>query len=233
MYNPQTYSDFPGDSVTTSQGQAVAVSGNSATFNNLGLLQSEAAEQRTYTVYVQAGTVPNNGSGYTFSENGVYNPAFSPYAGSNPAATPFGSGWYDLGTVTLGSDALDIVDLSSAVTVACPSSAGVTQVALLEQTAVDTYNADGNLVSEVDAAGNTTSYSYNDLGQPAQQADPSNGAIALGPVYDKAGNVATDTDLHGQRHDVPAQRLWRRGERDPARTRHRRGGRRPYDDQCL
>ena len=197
MYNSQTETYFPGDSVTTSQGQAVAVSGNSATFNNLGLLQSEAAEQRTYTVYVLTGTAPNNGSGYTFSENGVYNPAFSPYAGTSPAATPLGSGWYDLGTVTLGSNALDIDDLSSVMTVACPSSAGITQVALLMQTTVDTYNADGNLISEIDAAGNTTSYSYNDLGEAAQQPDPSNTAIELGAVYDKAGNLATSTDLMG------------------------------------
>ena len=62
---------------------------------------------------------------------------------------------------------------------------------------VATYNADGNLTQEEDALGNTTSYTYNNLGQPAQQPDPSNSAIELGPVYDKAGNVASNTDLLG------------------------------------
>ena len=197
MYNSQTETYFPGDSVTTSQGQAVPVSSNSAPFQNLGLLQSEAAEQRVYTVYVQAGTAPTNESAYSVSENGGGTPNFAPWVGTAPAAAFLGAGWYELGTVTLGNDALHIADLSSAVTVACPSSAGVSQVALLQQTAVDTCDADGDLVSEVDAAGSTTSYVYNTLGLPAQQADPSNVGIELGAVYDKVGNVLTDTDLMG------------------------------------
>ena len=62
------------------------------------------------------------------------------------------------------------------------------------------YDADGNLVSETDALGNTTTYAYNALGLPAQQAVTlPNGGIqaALGPLYDKAGNMISNTDLMG------------------------------------
>ena len=58
---------------------------------------------------------------------------------------------------------------------------------------MDTYNADGSLVSEIDPLGNTTNYAYNPLGLPQQQS--ANGGPQLGPTYDKAGNVVADTDL--------------------------------------
>ena len=83
------------------------------------------------------------------------------------------------------------------MTVSYTGSVAIGQVALLQQTSADTYDADGNLVAESDALGNSTTYVYNTLGLPAQQPDPSNNAIPLGAVYDKAGNVLTNTDLMG------------------------------------
>ena len=101
-----------------------------------------------------------------------------------------GSGWYELGTVTLAA-----ADTSSSVTVTY-SGSGVTQVALVSQSWLDTYDADGNLLTDVDALGNTTTYVYNDLGQPAQ-VEVNSEPPELGPVFDKAGNVASTTDLMG------------------------------------
>ncbi len=61
-------------------------------------------------------------------------------------------------------------------------------------TTTDVYDADGELVSAINAMGNTTTYSYDDLGNP--QPVTYNNTI-LGPVYDKDGNVTSDTDLVG------------------------------------
>ena len=177
------------DTLTTLQGATVAVASGSAVFNNLPQAPGLA---RTYVVYVQSSSAPaNNGSGYTITENGTASLTLS-FVGS--ATTPLGlsgSDWYELGTVTLGSG-----DSSSTLTVGYSGSATVSQVALLAQTSAETYDADGNLTSEVDPLGNTTSYAYNDLGLPAQQQVNSSSPL-LGPIYDKAGNVYSDTDLLG------------------------------------
>ena len=172
------------DAVTTLQGQTLAAVSGSATFNNVA--QVPGAE-RTFTIYVQSSTAPVSGD-TTVTDSNSGGPAFS-FSGS--ATTPLGSGWYELGTVTLAA-----ADTSSSVTVTY-SGSGVTQVALVSQSSLDTYDADGNLLTDVDALGNTTTYVYNDLGLPAQQADPSNGSIELGGTYDKAGNMVTNTDLMG------------------------------------
>ena len=136
---------------------------------------------------MQSSTAPVSGD-TTVTDSDSGGPAFS-FSGS--ATTPLGSGWYELGTVTLAA-----ADTSSSLTVTY-SGSGVTQVALVSQSSLDTYDADGNLLTDVDALGNTTTYVYNDLGLPAQQADPSNGSIELGGTYDKAGNMVTNTDLMG------------------------------------
>ena len=171
------------DAVTTLQGQTLAAVSGSATFNNVA--QVPAAE-RTFTIFVQSSTAPVSGE-TTVTDSNSGGPAFS-FSGS--ATTPLGSGWYELGTVTLA-----IGDTSSSVTVTY-SGSGVTQVALVSQSSLDTYDADGNLLTDVDALGNTTTYVYNDLGQPAQ-VEVDSEPPELGPVFDKAGNVASTTDLMG------------------------------------
>ena len=50
----------------------------------------------------------------------------------------------------------------------------------------------GRTLSETDPLGNTTTYSYDALNRPLQQ---SVNGHELGPVYDQAGNVISDTDL--------------------------------------
>jgi len=77
-----------------------------------------------------------------------------------------------------------------------PGSGGaptVSQIALVEQMNTDRYDAFGNLISETDFMGNTTTYVYSSLNLPAQQSV--NSGPMLGPLYDKAGNVLSDTDL--------------------------------------
>ncbi len=59
------------------------------------------------------------------------------------------------------------------------------------------YDADGELASQRDALGNTTTYAYNALGQAAQVADPSDSSILLGPVYNAVGEEVSSTDLLG------------------------------------
>lgn len=170
----------PGDTQTTSQGQAFTTSTNSVTFDNL---PQSPNNNRTYVVYAQSSTAISSGS-YTlsFSDDGTSSSnAFS-------AVTPLGNGWYQVGTLTLGSG-----DPASALTVTL-GSVSVLQIALLEQTSSDTYNSDGNLVSETDALGNTTTYAYTALGQAVQQQVTSSTPL-LGPLYDKAGNTVSDTDL--------------------------------------
>ena len=175
------------DTVATSQGQSVPVSGDSATFNNL---PQAPGQQRTYAVYVESTSSPTSDS-YSVTETGgdgglSWNPAETP-----SSVTPLGSNWYEVGTATLG-----IGDVSYALTVSYSGTVSISHVALLQQTSVDTYNDDGNLTSETDALGNTTYYAYNALGLPAQETDPTTG-MELGPVYDKAGNMISDTDLMG------------------------------------
>ena len=174
------------DSTTSYTGQTVSMSSGSAAFYNLTLVPGSS---RTYTIYVASNTAPASGSGYTISDTaGSLSLTFS-----GSANTPLGtssSGWYELGTVTLPS-----TDTSTTVTVAYAGSATVTGVALVSQAAVDTDDADGNLTSHVDPLGNTTSYVYNHLNLPQQQADPANNSIELGPLYDKDGNVISTTEL--------------------------------------
>ena len=138
---------------------------------------------RTYVVYVQSPSQPTSG---TITENGTGSPTFNFVGSATTLLGPSGSGWYELGMVTL-----DCGDASSSLTV---SSSGVTQIALLAPTSADTYDAGGNLMQEVNALGNTIKYSYNNLGQPAQV--PVNGN-PLGPLFDEAGNVISNTDLMG------------------------------------
>ena len=175
--------------VTTSQGQAVNVSNNSATLVNL---PQAPGQLRNYTVYVETSSALSSSSD-TFhvsdNDDGVQTLNSS---GLFSSATPLGANWYEVGTVQLASG-----DASSMMTVSYTGSVAIAQVALLQQTSADTYDADGNLVAESDALGNSTAYVYNTLGLPAQQPDPSNSAIPLGAVYDKAGNVLTSTDLMG------------------------------------
>ncbi len=170
--------------VTTLRGQTLPLVSGSAAFNNLSLAPGDS---RTYDIFAQSSSTLSSDSGFSVSESGDDDPTIGSGFSST---TPLGSGWYEIGTVTLSDS-----DTSSTLTVSYSGSATITQVALLIQSTVDTYDADGHLLSTEDALGNTTSFSYNPLGLRQQQEDPSDEDVELGPIYDKAGNVASNTDL--------------------------------------
>ena len=60
-------------------------------------------------------------------------------------------------------------------------------------TTTDVYNADGQLLTETDPLGYTTTYTYDLLGRPAQVENLYGHWV--GPTYDADGNVIGDTDL--------------------------------------
>ncbi len=66
---------------------------------------------------------------------------------------------------------------------------------MLFKSSVDTDDADGNLLTELDAAGDTSTYQYTPLNEPHQQEATDGTPPELGPVFDKAGLTASDTDL--------------------------------------
>ena len=176
------------DTLTTLQGATVAVASGSAVFNNLPQAPGLA---RTYVVYVQSSSAPaNNGSGYTITENGTASLTLS-FVGS--ATTPLGlsgSDWYELGTVTLGSG-----DSSSTLTVGYSGSATVSQVALLAQTSARPTMPTATSRARSICWGTRRVTPTMTWGCPQQQVNSS--SPLLGPIYDKAGNVYSDTDLLG------------------------------------
>ena len=166
--------DALGRPLATSQGQTIATSGNSATFDNL---PQSPGLTRTYTVYVYSPSSAPSGT-FTIKENTT---TISSLSGPGSSTTPLGSsgsGWYDLGSVTLLA-----TDVSSTLTINCP--AGVSQVAFLEQTSATVYDAMGNVLSQTDGLGNVTTYAYNNL---EQQVSNSRGQIL--PVASQAATFA-------------------------------------------
>ena len=147
--------DLAGNTTAADQGQMVAFSAGAAVFNNL---PQSPGLTRTFEVYVNSTSAP--ASGYTtITDSDSGSPTFS-FSGS--AATPLGSGWYLLGTVTLGAG-----DLSSTVTVNySDSGTGVSQVTLLEQTSATVYDSQENPLSVTDALGRVSASTYDNLGLP-------------------------------------------------------------------
>ncbi len=127
---------------------------HTATFANL---PQAAGQTRSFAIYVQSSAAPASGS-CTLAENGTASPTLV-FSGS--ASTPLGSGWYEVGTVTLGT-----ADNSSALTVNYSGSAVVTAATLLEQTSTMVYNAQEDLLSTTDALGDVTASTYDGLARP-------------------------------------------------------------------
>jgi RHS repeat-associated protein len=159
MYDSQTETYFPGDSVTTWQGQTLPQDSSSTdssqtwTFNNLTLNSS-----REYNVYVQGAS----NSGFT-----VYD-TYETFSPSDPSdtlpASALGSGWLFVGQVTLSED-----DSCTTITVAHSGDTSIENVCLMQSTYTDTYNSDGSLIVEISPLGQTTTMAFNALGLPAQQ----------------------------------------------------------------
>ena len=106
-----TYDDL-NRPLTTSQGQTmpVAVVNGAVTATFANLPQSPGRD-RTYEVYVQSSLTPNGS--YTITDGTTTVTLTGPFS----SATPLGSNWYDLGPVTLPAS-----DVSSGLTVTCPSA---------------------------------------------------------------------------------------------------------------
>jgi RHS repeat-associated protein len=148
------------------------------TFTNLAVandIPGDSSNSVTYCVFVQGDST----AGFSLS-SGAY--AF----GTLPSST-LGIGWTLFETVTIADDAL------STLVVSHSGSTTAQNVCLLRLTDTKVYNSDSNLVRETDALQNTTTYAYSALSLPAQQAVT--GGPKLGPQYDKAANVISDTDL--------------------------------------
>ncbi len=91
-----TYDDLDRP-VASSHGQTLIASSNEATFENL---PQSPGQSRTYVLYgyVSSGMLEDDFS-FADTENESFSTSPFAYAGSD--STPLGSGWYDLGTVTL------------------------------------------------------------------------------------------------------------------------------------
>jgi YD repeat-containing protein len=171
------------DTTTTYTGRTVAMSGGSASFTNM--LQSPTAS-RVYYVFAESSSTLTSASGFSVSDTASDSLSIS---GTFSVVTPLGANWYQLGTVTLTSG-----ETSPTLTVS-HSGSGISAVALLLQSQVDTYNAAQNLTSQQDALGNSTTFTYSPLGLPSQQPDPSDPSIELGPLFGKNRNTVSDTNL--------------------------------------
>ena len=143
--------DAAGSVTATYQGQMVAFSAGSATFNNL---PQSPGLTRTFNVYVNSTSAPGSGQ-TTITDSDSGSPAFS-FSGSS--VTPLGGNWYLLGTVTLAAG-----DLSSTVTVAYSGWGTVSQVTLLEQTSATVYDGQENPLSVTDALGNVSATTFDNL----------------------------------------------------------------------
>ena len=155
-----TYDNL-GRPLAASQGQAVVVaSGAPATFANLPSADGQA---RTYAVYVQSSVAP---TGYSVTQNGTGSISWTT---TISGATPLGSGWYEMGVVTLAAG-----NTSSGLTVSYTDAGTVSQVACLEQTSATVYDAASNVLSQTDGLDNVTTYGYNEL---EQQTSTSQGQI--------------------------------------------------------
>ncbi len=178
--------DTPGTTVTISQGPSAAVADDSAAFYDLG---QNPGSSRVYTVYVQTSAGISSGDVSISGSDGYSSPAPSFSSDFADASAVLGQNWYQLGTLTLASG-----DTKGALTAAVSGTdAGdVTRIALVFRTAVDTYDPYSNLTQEVDALGNTTTFSYNAVNQPEQQTVSGH---SLGPTYDSAGYTVGTTNL--------------------------------------
>jgi RHS repeat-associated protein len=183
---------IPSDSVATWQGQTLPQDSTSTddsqtwTFSNLAL-----NGDRSYEIFVQASSTADYSASDAYTAGLDETLSLDGSSSQYLSETALGSGWLLLGTVTLSSD-----DTSTTITVSHDDGASTANVCLMQWVDVDTDDADGNLVSETDALGNTTSYIYNALDLPQQQSVDD--GPELGPIYDKAGYVVSDTDLqHG------------------------------------
>ena len=195
-----------GESTTTTlQGQELPLSeSNSADFQNLTLPNSEAGTYRSYNVYAYSATPLTSSIEYW-----VNAPGLDRVPASFSSVTPLGNDWYCLGTAEFNSSADN-----TSMTVSFSEPAGwsgsaptlPTEIALLQAVLTNTYDANQNLLSETDAAGNTTTYAYSNLGLPCAAVRVNPGPTVARAGVRQSGHAREQYRLIGQRHDVRLQR---------------------------
>ena len=158
--------DQDGNDVADYQGQIVSSTSGVVGYYNSGSNYSWTFGSLTPNVglsYIACVYAPSGG-GYTIAQTGQTT-GLTLLPASDPADSPLGDGWYDLGTVTapIGHDLAD-----GELRGAAPAGA----VCLVQQTTATVYDADGNTLSVTDGLGRVTTNSYNDLDQLAQHQGP-------------------------------------------------------------
>jgi RHS repeat-associated protein len=181
--------DGLGEATQSSQGQILAAASSPVAFNNLTLTPSQS---RSFEVYVHFATAPGSNwqSAYSASDGS----GTLTITAANGTAPQLGGGWYDLGSVTLGSS-----DASSSLQVAY-SSGSPDQIALVGYSDQEQYNGAGQLTEKVDRDGRATTYTYDGLGRETQEnwfsSTNTSGTPAetLSFAYDSAGRLHSATD---------------------------------------
>ena len=124
--------------------------------------------------------------GYSIAESGT-SPGSATLNFVGSSATPLGGNWYDLGSVPLTSG-----DTSISLNFNDSSGSVPTAVCLLQQTSTTVYDLNGNVTSQTDALGRTTTSSYDHLDRlqsVTQPATAQHAAPVTSCVYDAAGDV--------------------------------------------
>ena len=120
--------DEDGQDVADYEGQVLAVSGGSVTFENLA-----PNAQLSYDVYVYSATTPYAGWQDNYSVGGTP-------AAADPTAPSLDNGdWYFWGTVTVAAG-------TTSLSASGPSGG---RICLLQQTAATVYDADGNVTATI------------------------------------------------------------------------------------
>ena len=154
--------------------------------------------QLTYNVYVElpAGIELSGYWPAVYSVSGGGGSAIAA-ATIDPTVPSMGAGWQLLGSVTVSA-----TTCSLGISYTGGSADAPTAVCLLQQTSTTVYDAAGNVYSATNALGNTTTYTYDSLGQQLEEIQPAaSPAAAQGvtqTIYDADGNVTATIDPMGR-----------------------------------
>ena len=174
---------------SSSQGQIVPIASGTASFANLP--QTPGVGQ-SFEVYVYSTTSPTTSdySGWSVADYGA---GTATLARVGSSTTPLGSGWYDLGSVTLQA-----ADQSSTLAVNYAYSGG-TQICLVQQVSGTTYYPTGLVDTQQNADGGVTTYIYDADADQTSETGPEMqvGRPVTTDAYDALGRVTSETDPVG------------------------------------
>jgi hypothetical protein len=146
--------------VGTASGQTLAAASNEATFQ---YLPQSPGMTRTYVIY-GIGATPSDYFSFADTEHSPLTDAFD-YSGAS-AASLLGSGWYEIGTVTLAAG-----DASSWLTVEFTGESGTySHFTLLEQTGTTFYDPMNDVLEQSDGLNHVAVTSFNEVEEPVAAA---------------------------------------------------------------